>query len=644
MHRSRLSTFVIDCRTQDTGAAAKFWSDALGRRVKDTVDEPGYLELETRESEPILLVQRVDHESRIHLDIEADDLESMSIYSAGFPAEYGRKMGGVVELNTHRRDDTGLHGNLVISGGSYDTLSGYGQLDETRKMDAFTASASGSHTIHYLNPVVPENYTNTGTITDFAATYERDLHHDSRLNLSGRRESSRFEIPNELVQQQAGQVQNGDNFETVGIARFQEILSGDKLISFAGMLRQNPNDLESNRNPTPIAVFQHNRFNEGYFKGTFALHRGRHEVKAGLEADTTFLHENFRYAITDATQFDPGTSGSLMFTDRRPDLEQSVFIEDLVRMNNWTASLGLRFDHYQLLLNRNATSPRIAVGRSFPHKELVLHASYDRVFQTPSFENILISSSSQVKALSSNFLRLPVQPSLGNEWEIGATEDIAKRARLDITTYWRGARNAADDDQLLNTGVSYPIAFDRSGTYGVEGKLHVVAAGPVSGFLSYSYMVGNAWFPVTGGLFLGEDVRSAVGQLSGHFPDSQDQRNTADTQFTYKLAARAWCGAGASYGSGLPFDFGGTQADALAKYGSQVVSRLNFDRGRIRPVFAVTVSVGGDLVKHDRVQSSLRVDVENLNNRLNVLDFNGLFSGNAIAPARSFLLRWDTRF
>jgi hypothetical protein len=58
------------------GDRAKFWSATLGRRVKDTVDEPGYLELETRESEPILLVQRVDHESRIHLDIEADDLEA----------------------------------------------------------------------------------------------------------------------------------------------------------------------------------------------------------------------------------------------------------------------------------------------------------------------------------------------------------------------------------------------------------------------------------------------------------------------------------------------------------------------------------------------------------------------------------------
>src|ERR1700694_6226470 len=76
MHRSRLSTFVIDCRTQDVDAAARFWSAALGRKVKDTVDDPGYLELEAKESEPTLLVQRVDHESRIHLDIEADDLEA----------------------------------------------------------------------------------------------------------------------------------------------------------------------------------------------------------------------------------------------------------------------------------------------------------------------------------------------------------------------------------------------------------------------------------------------------------------------------------------------------------------------------------------------------------------------------------------
>jgi len=76
MHRSRLSTFVIDCRTAQVEEAARFWGAALGRAVKDTVDEPGYRELESKPTEPILLVQAVDHESRIHLDIEADDLEA----------------------------------------------------------------------------------------------------------------------------------------------------------------------------------------------------------------------------------------------------------------------------------------------------------------------------------------------------------------------------------------------------------------------------------------------------------------------------------------------------------------------------------------------------------------------------------------
>lgn len=77
MHHSRLSTFVIDCRGEDVDAAARFWSAALGRKVKpESVDGSGYRELETAASEPILLVQQVPHESRVHLDIESDDLEA----------------------------------------------------------------------------------------------------------------------------------------------------------------------------------------------------------------------------------------------------------------------------------------------------------------------------------------------------------------------------------------------------------------------------------------------------------------------------------------------------------------------------------------------------------------------------------------
>jgi predicted enzyme related to lactoylglutathione lyase len=76
MHKSRLSTFVIDCRVEDLDAAATFWGQALGREVKEVPDDPNYAELTATREEPLLLLQRVGHESRIHLDIETDDLEA----------------------------------------------------------------------------------------------------------------------------------------------------------------------------------------------------------------------------------------------------------------------------------------------------------------------------------------------------------------------------------------------------------------------------------------------------------------------------------------------------------------------------------------------------------------------------------------
>src|ERR1700744_4731592 len=76
MHHSRLCAVLIDCRTADVDGAARFWSAALGRPVDP--NHPGsrdnYRMLETPPAEPIVQIQRVEHESRVHLDIDADDI------------------------------------------------------------------------------------------------------------------------------------------------------------------------------------------------------------------------------------------------------------------------------------------------------------------------------------------------------------------------------------------------------------------------------------------------------------------------------------------------------------------------------------------------------------------------------------------
>ncbi|MFQ6021784.1 MAG: VOC family protein [Acidiferrobacterales bacterium] len=79
MHRSRLCSLIIDCNAEDLEAGASFWSQALGRRPRRTSEDPGdskYIQLDTNPTELTIELQRVDHPSRVHLDIETDDIEA----------------------------------------------------------------------------------------------------------------------------------------------------------------------------------------------------------------------------------------------------------------------------------------------------------------------------------------------------------------------------------------------------------------------------------------------------------------------------------------------------------------------------------------------------------------------------------------
>jgi len=95
-HRSRINGILIDCNVDDIQAAARFWAAALGRPVDP--DHPGtrgdYVMLETPEDEIAVQIQRVDHDSRIHLDIETDDI----------PAEVARleQLGATVDTRMER--------------------------------------------------------------------------------------------------------------------------------------------------------------------------------------------------------------------------------------------------------------------------------------------------------------------------------------------------------------------------------------------------------------------------------------------------------------------------------------------------------------------------------------------------------------
>ena len=78
MHKSQLAGFIIDCHTDDVDAAAEFWGAALGleKETPSQEDEADYRYLQTPEDALHIEVQKVDHASRVHLDIETDDIEA----------------------------------------------------------------------------------------------------------------------------------------------------------------------------------------------------------------------------------------------------------------------------------------------------------------------------------------------------------------------------------------------------------------------------------------------------------------------------------------------------------------------------------------------------------------------------------------
>jgi len=576
--------------------------------------------------------------------LDPDAVDSMRVLTANYPAEYGRKLGGIVEVVTEKSVPTGWHELLDLSGGSFTTINGFAAVSYSHGKDRLSLSSDGFLTDRYLDPPVLANYTNHASSAGFTASFTRDFSDRDRLRVSVSHDVVHFMIPNELVQQQAGQRQDAANTESAGQVYFQHVISPDLMLNVSGSVREAVATLFSNERSTPVIVSQNRGYREGYFRWDLAGHHGRHDWKVGGDTILNPVHENLQYTITNPSQFDPGTQQHFQFSDQRWDVEPSAYAQDQIHLGNWGLSAGLRFDHYRFVVHESAWSPRLGISRYFPSLSLVLHASYDRVFQTPAVENLLLASSPQVNSLNPLVLRLPVRPGRGNFYEVGFSKALLGILRVDANVFRRDFRNYSDDDVLLDTGVSFPTAFAKARITGEELRLEVPHWGRFSGYLSYTNQVGTGQGPITGGLFLGSDVVNATTDL-GSFPVTQDQRNTARARLHFQASGRVWLAMDGQYGSGLPAEVGDADVKfLLAQYGPAVLNRVDFDRQRVRPNFAMGVAGGVDLYHKEQRSASVQLQVANLTNRVNVINFASLFSGTAIASPRSVSARLKLTF
>ena len=321
--------------------------------------------------------------------LDVDEVQSMNVRTAGYPAEYGRKLGGVIEVTTKEDTRAGWHGSAVFDGASFSTAGGDVAVQYARGRTVAGASLDSAHTGRYLDPPVPENYTNNATGGGGSAHFATGFSEKDRLRVAVSSRRTGFLVPDERLQFTAGQRQDRRNDETEGQISYQRTLAPWLVANIRAAVRDLSADLWSNPLATPILAGQQRGFRESYAGGSISAHRGAHEWKAGGEVIRTAIHESFDYRITDPEFFAPDVPPVFNFADRRTGLEESAFVQDMIRAGRWTFSAGIRWDGYRLLVRDSAVSPRLSAAWYWPRAGLVLRASYDRAFEVPAIENLL---------------------------------------------------------------------------------------------------------------------------------------------------------------------------------------------------------------------------------------------------------------
>ncbi len=577
---------------------------------------------------------------------ETDEFEALNVMTATIPAEFGRKLGGVVELYTRRSGQPGHHPEFSLQRGSFSTKQGSFSHQYVREKTSVAFGLRGGRTGRYLDPPSLGNFTNTANSAGFNARFERDLSNRDRLSFYVRSNRVDFMVPNDLEQQANGQRQDRRGAETAGQIHFQRTLSPRALAAARGMFRDVTSELWSNPSSIPVFTQQDRGFREGVATGSVTVETENHRFKFGADLRQASIREQFLFSATEALP-----EIEFRFRDRRQSTDAGAFIQDHFRFGDLVIDAGIRFDYYRLLVEDSAISPRVGAAYYWDPGDLVIRGGYDRVFQTPAIENLLLSSSEQAQSLRGGEGGLPVPLGRADFFEIGLRKSLADLLRIEVNHFWREMENFYDDDVFLNTGVSLPISFDRAEIEGTEVRIEMPRYKRVSSFISYSNLRGRATSPVTGGLFIEGGEAEELRDVVATFPISQDQRNTVSAQFRFEPHSRIWFSLGGRYGSGLPVEL---QEEHSAETVDQdtprnaggggagpvmipraILNRVDFARGRVRPNFSLDFSLGVGLWRRDHRSLRLQMDVLNATDRLNLINFSGLFSGTAVAPSRT---------
>lgn len=585
------------------------------------------------------------------------NFRSIEVTTANIRAEYGNKLAGIVDVTSRSGLEIPNTGSITLSGGSFNTFeTSFDVGGHTRKFGYFV-SAAGSTTDRFLDPPAIDNFHNNGRAIKTFAKLDYAPSDKNLLRLNLFYNNQRFDVPNLPDQEEEGQNQRRRTQDNMESLSWQHTFSTNLVSYLAAYWRYNAAKLRSNEHTGPVFAGQSRHHANYAVLGSLTWHKNRHTIKGGFEYTRFPLTESFTLSITDLGELldkqpdlPPDVQGfvfpnAFFFNEHRSGYEGSFYIQDHINATrDLTFDLGVRFDGYHFLVDKNYWSPRLGMAYHIEKTKTVLRAAYNRFLETPALENLLLSSSEKTRIFSpageeGGVEGAPVQTS--REWQVdtGFQQQLGRYLRLDADFYYRRLKNPPEITNFLETGIIFPANLDHSRSKGIETRLDLAHVRGFSGFCSYTNLHIYGFSPITGGLFLGEAVDISMRPAGSRINIEEDQRNTLVFQIMYdRLPGKLWMAFGGRHDSGFSVELepGVTEEEFAMEFPEKILDRVNFERGFIKPHTVLDFSVGRDFAVNEHVSLSGQFNIRNLADRFYLITFESVFSGTTIGRPRNY--------
>jgi outer membrane receptor protein involved in Fe transport len=582
------------------------------------------------------------------LSPDAASIDSLQVLSGYVPPQYGLRSGGVVELrsSTSTTTDRRLGAEADAASGSEGTRSAAGLVRARLGSSADAlVSGSGERSRRFLDPVDPENRHNDGrTWTTHLAANWRPGSRDTVVARGGYGES-RFDVPNDAAQDEAGQDQRQGNDDALASVSWLRTLAPATTSEVALYGRWMRADVRSSPFDTPLRTDAARRLSRTGVLARVTHERGRHRLAAGLEAASLHLDERLAFAVTDAEAGEEAdlSEAALQFTPEDPFRFAGAARRTLVSLfaqDSWRASDrltfdgGLRFDATALLSRERALSPRLGLAYRLS-RSTRLRLSANRFFQPPQSEWLLLAASPEARVLSPFAASGGGAPPMAErQWAYEAGLDVwlFGSLRLDTALWHRQVTNFLDPNVFFGTTVLFPNSVAGGRASGVDVRLELPPRHGFSGFLAYSYASVTQVGPINGGLFLEDDILE-IGPGTEFKPD-HDIPHTATGALRYDApSGRVAATASWRYQSGAPLEVSDEGlADLAERPGFELVDPV---AGRVKPHFVVDALVSVRLVRARSIELHASLGVQNLTNERFAFNFGNPFSGTHFGAPRT---------